>query len=130
MRRAASWGLTRLRTACRKIRETHRGYRGIDRGSIREVLEAGAHSAAVVSTLMRERNLAARMEQLLRVAGAYCGGLGGLRNLHENQREQAASTSSTVIGTRFPRIRYPASVTRTSSSTRMPPKSRYVSSTW
>jgi thiamine monophosphate synthase len=42
---------------------------GIELEHIRAVLEAGARSAAVVSTLMKARNLAVRMEQLLRAAG-------------------------------------------------------------
>jgi thiamine-phosphate pyrophosphorylase len=42
---------------------------GIDLERIPEVLEAGAASAAVISTLMQARSLARRMEQLLKAAG-------------------------------------------------------------
>ena len=62
-------GLARLRAACRNSVMPVVAIGGIELEHIHAVLEAGARSAAVVSTLMKARNLAARMEQLLRAAG-------------------------------------------------------------
>jgi thiamine-phosphate pyrophosphorylase len=62
-------GLKRLAAACKASQKPVVAIGGIDLDRIRQVLDAGARSAAVVSTLMKAKNLAARMEQLLRVAG-------------------------------------------------------------
>jgi thiamine-phosphate pyrophosphorylase len=62
---AAHVGLAGLRAACRKSVMPVVAIGGIDLERIAEVLKAGAASAAVVSTLMKAKSLARRMEQLL-----------------------------------------------------------------
>jgi thiamine-phosphate pyrophosphorylase len=62
-------GLAALEQACRLSAKPVVAIGGIRLGQIRDVLDAGAASAAVISSLMRVKNLARRMEQLLKAAG-------------------------------------------------------------
>ena len=66
---ATAVGLVGLRVACRKSVLPVVAIGGIELERIPEVLEAGAASAAVVSTLMKSKSLARRMEQLLKAGG-------------------------------------------------------------
>jgi thiamine-phosphate pyrophosphorylase len=61
-------GLAALQQACRLSAKPVVAIGGIDLGQIRDVLDAGAASAAVISSLMQAKNLARRMEQLLKAA--------------------------------------------------------------
>jgi len=62
-------GLTALRRACILSARPVVAIGGIDLERIPQVLEAGAASAAVISTLMQAGSIARRMEQLLKAAG-------------------------------------------------------------
>jgi len=61
-------GLAGLRRACRLSDHPVVAIGGIGLKQVRDVLEAGASSAAVISSLMRGDNLARRMEQFLEAA--------------------------------------------------------------
>ena len=61
-------GLRGLRRACRESAHPVVAIGGIGLEQLRVVLEAGAVSAAVISSLMQAGNLARRMEQFLKVA--------------------------------------------------------------
>ena len=61
-------GLAGLRRACREATRPVVAIGGIGLDQVREVLEAGAASAAVISALMRAKNLARRMEEFLKIA--------------------------------------------------------------
>ncbi|MBZ5495397.1 MAG: thiamine phosphate synthase [Acidobacteriia bacterium] len=61
-------GVTELRQACRQSSRPVVAIGGIELEHIPRVLEAGAASAAVISTLMQAKSLARRMEQLLKAA--------------------------------------------------------------
>jgi thiamine-phosphate pyrophosphorylase len=63
-------GLGGLRQACRQSTRPVVAIGGIGLEHIRCVLEAGASSAAVISTLMSAKSIARRMEDLLRAAAA------------------------------------------------------------
>jgi thiamine-phosphate pyrophosphorylase len=63
-------GLGVLRRACRQSTRPVVAIGGIGLEQIQCVLEAGAAGAAVISTLMRAKSIARRMEQLLKAAGA------------------------------------------------------------
>jgi len=63
-------GVGMLRRACREASKPVVAIGGIHADQIQEVLAAGAASAAVISALMTARNLARRMEQLLKIARA------------------------------------------------------------
>jgi thiamine-phosphate pyrophosphorylase len=63
-------GLAMLQKACRLSTRPVVAVGGIELEHLRPVLEAGAASAAVISALMKAKNLARRMEQLLKAAGA------------------------------------------------------------
>lgn len=63
-------GLAALRQACRQSIRPVVAIGGITLEQIPRVLEAGAASAAVISTLLQSRNIARRMEQLLKAAGS------------------------------------------------------------
>ncbi len=62
-------GLSLLRKACRLSTKPVVAIGGIGLEDIRQVLAAGAASAAVISVVMKAENLARRMEQLLKAAG-------------------------------------------------------------
>lgn len=62
-------GLEALRQACRQSTMPVVAIGGIGPGQIREVLEAGAASVAVISSLMKSKSIARRMEELLKAAG-------------------------------------------------------------
>ena len=62
-------GLTALRRVCSLSTRPVVAIGGIDLERIPQVLEAGAASAAVISTLMQAGSIARRMEQLLKAAG-------------------------------------------------------------
>jgi thiamine-phosphate pyrophosphorylase len=64
-----SVGLAALERACRLSARPVVAIGGIGFDQVRAVLDAGAASAAVISSLMTAKNLAHRMEQLLRAAG-------------------------------------------------------------
>jgi thiamine-phosphate pyrophosphorylase len=61
-------GLARLRRACREASRPVVAIGGIGPDQVREVLEAGAASVAIISALMRAKNLARRMEEFLKIA--------------------------------------------------------------
>jgi thiamine-phosphate pyrophosphorylase len=61
-------GLARLRRVCREASRPVVAIGGIGLDQVREVLEAGAASAAVISALMRAQDLARRMEEFLKIA--------------------------------------------------------------
>ncbi len=61
-------GVGGLRRACKKSTKPVVAIGGIGLEQISEVLEAGASSAAVISSLMKASSLARRMEELLRMA--------------------------------------------------------------
>jgi thiamine-phosphate pyrophosphorylase len=61
-------GIDKLRQACRQSAHSVVAIGGIDLAQLRVILEAGASSAAIISALMRTKNLARRMEQFLRAA--------------------------------------------------------------
>jgi thiamine-phosphate pyrophosphorylase len=62
-------GLAKLRKACRQSTKPVVAIGGIELAQLPDILEAGAASAAVISTLMKAKNIARRMEQLLKAAG-------------------------------------------------------------
>ena len=62
-------GLEALRQACRQSTRPVVAIGGIGPGQIREVLEAGAASVAVISSLMKAKSIARSMEELLKAAG-------------------------------------------------------------
>ncbi len=66
---APAVGLAGLRAACRKSAIPVVAIGGIQLENIRDVLDAGAASAAVISTLLTAPDLSRRMEQLRRAAG-------------------------------------------------------------
>ncbi len=63
-------GVRRLRAACIAAKWPVVAIGGINAGRIREVLEAGATSAAVISSVMAGGTVARNMERLLTEAGA------------------------------------------------------------
>jgi thiamine-phosphate pyrophosphorylase len=63
-------GLSKLRKVCAGSSLPVVAIGGIDLNRLREVLDAGAHSAAVISALMSARNIALRMEEFLTKATA------------------------------------------------------------
>ena len=63
-------GLAALRQACRQSTRPIVAIGGITLEQIPHVLAAGAAGAAVISTLLRARNIAHRMELLLKAAGS------------------------------------------------------------
>jgi thiamine-phosphate pyrophosphorylase len=65
---APAVGLEGLRAACRRSSFPVVAIGGIQLEHIRRILDAGAASAAVISTLMTAPSLARRMEQLLKAA--------------------------------------------------------------
>ena len=64
-------GLAALRQACRQSIKPVVAIGGIEPKQIPAVLEAGAASVALISTLMRSKSIARRMEELLKVAGSH-----------------------------------------------------------
>lgn len=64
-----SVGVATLERACLLSARPVVAIGGIGLAQIRDVLDAGAASAAVISSLMQAKNLARRMEQLLKAAG-------------------------------------------------------------
>lgn len=66
-------GLAGLRRACRISTHPVVAIGGVGLDQVRSVLGAGAASAAVVSALMRSRNIARTMELLLRAGGDVAG---------------------------------------------------------
>jgi thiamine-phosphate pyrophosphorylase len=66
---APATGLRLLRTVCRESSKPIVAIGGIGPDRIQAVFDAGAASAAIISALMTARNLAHRMEQLLKLAG-------------------------------------------------------------
>ena len=63
-------GLTRLKRVCHRSPRPVVAIGGIGLDQVSAVLEAGAASAAVISGLMRAKNLARRMEEFLKQARA------------------------------------------------------------
>jgi thiamine-phosphate pyrophosphorylase len=61
-------GLAKLRKACRQSTNPVVAIGGIELAQLPDILEAGAASAAVISTLMKAKDIARRMEQLLKAA--------------------------------------------------------------
>jgi thiamine-phosphate pyrophosphorylase len=61
-------GLTRLKRVCERSPRPVVAIGGIGLAQVRAVLDAGAASAAVISGLMRAKNLAGRMEEFLKQA--------------------------------------------------------------
>lgn len=61
-------GLGGLKQACRQSAKPVVAIGGIELQQIRAVLDAGAASAAVISTLMQAKSIAHRMEELLKAA--------------------------------------------------------------
>jgi len=64
-------GLAGLRQACRQSAKPVVAIGGIESKQIPAVLEAGAASVALVSSLMMSKCIARRMEELLKLAGNY-----------------------------------------------------------
>jgi thiamine-phosphate pyrophosphorylase len=62
-------GLTGLRHACHRSAKPVVAIGGIELEHVRPVLDAGAASAAVVSALMKAKNIARRLEELLKATG-------------------------------------------------------------
>jgi hydroxymethylpyrimidine kinase/phosphomethylpyrimidine kinase/thiamine-phosphate diphosphorylase len=63
-------GLSKLKKICAVSPLPVVAIGGIDLNRLQEVLDAGARSAAVISALMRSRNLALGMEEFLKKATA------------------------------------------------------------
>jgi thiamine-phosphate pyrophosphorylase len=63
-------GLAKLKLACRRSHRPVVAIGGLGPANIRDVLDAGASSAAVISALMSQHDIARRMEELLKAAGA------------------------------------------------------------
>jgi thiamine-phosphate pyrophosphorylase len=66
---APAVGLEALRQACRQSTRPVIAIGGIGPGQIPAVLEAGAAGVAVISSLMKSKCIARRMEELLKAAG-------------------------------------------------------------